>query len=370
MDVTQLMSQCRNRFDSANDAEWLASITLIEREPINPDRFYRLAELCRERGYDDLWRGAASIALRLPHVTYKQIFQRGEIKLTLGDWSGWLDREARLFDPAHPTWHSEYWRKVRWTRRPWDGTESLGDKTIFVIADGSHSECLRMMRYVPLVASRAARVVLGVSADLCTLVQHNLQSAVTVVSGDVEHSIPFQRYAWIASLPAILGDLPPFESLRAPIPVPRTEWDPSRLQVGLCWTEKHVPLNVLQPLLDRPDIQWHSLQVDDCAQTDANHASLIRPTQPLSTFADAANYVMSLDCVLSVCSAVAHLSAGLGIPTLVMLPSAADAMWGLADTTPWYPSIRLMRQSTPGDWSSVVEAVAKELDSRRPSRRA
>ena len=346
----ELLAECRHRLN--RDTDIPESVTL--------DGLYRLAERCRQQGYDDLWRDVTDLALQLPHATHQQVFHRGEAKLIHGDWSGWVDREARLFDPAHHAWQTEYWRAIRWAEQPWDGKEDIGDKTIFLIADGSDSDCVQMMCYVPVVASAADRVVLGVSPSLFTLARHNFGSLATVTFREVEHAIPFQRYAWMASLPAILGEPPEFERLRAPRPAPRRAVDPERLQVGLCWVG---PLDVMRPLFVRTDVQWHSLHVDERPGDDAEYGALIRPSPRFYTLADAANYIMGLDCVVSVCAPAAHLAGALGVPTVLVLPSGADARWGRGDTTPWYPSMRLIRQRTPGDWTSVIDGVVAAVNS-------
>jgi hypothetical protein len=117
-------------------------------------------------------------------------------------------------------------------------------------------------------------------------------------------------------------------------------------------------------LLDRDDVQWHSLQVGDRADDASTYGALIRPPRAFYTFGDTANYLQQLDCVVSVSTAVAHLAGALALPTFLMLPRSAEGRWGCGDTTLWYPSMRLIRQPTLGDWSSVVDAVSAELNTR------
>jgi hypothetical protein len=371
MDTNELLAHCRDRLHTVDAPSLHEAIQLIEREPVNPGRFYRLAELCREQGDDALWHSAVQIALGLPHVTPEQIFHRGEVKLTLGDWSGWLDRESRLLHPAHSTWPSDDWH-IRWEKRPWDGKEDISDKTILLIAEGTHSDCLQMMRYVPAVVSAAEHVILAVSAELSTFARHNFGSLATVTCRQGAQALPFHRYAWIMSLPALLGEPPVFVPLQAPQPTPRVS--EGRLQVGLCWSGERMdssdyqhalPLDMLRPLLDRTDLRWHSLQVGDTARAGDDYPSLLQPSPAFDTFADTANYVMSLDCVVSVSTAVAHLAGTLGVPTLLLLDPTADARWGLGNHTPWYPSMRILRQPALGDWTSVVDGLAIELTSHR-----
>ncbi len=68
------------------------------------------------------------------------------------------------------------------------------------------------------------------------------------------------------------------------------------------------------------------------------------------------------DLIITTGSTVAHLAAGIGIPTWVLLPKVPDWRWGLeGDTTFWYPSMRLFRQREQGNWDEVMERVAKAL---------
>jgi ADP-heptose:LPS heptosyltransferase len=71
--------------------------------------------------------------------------------------------------------------------------------------------------------------------------------------------------------------------------------------------------------------------------------------------------MMGLDCVISVDTAVAHLAGALGLPTFTLLHSTADARWGLDDTTPWYPSMRLIRQHVAGRWDDAVHVLRSSV---------
>jgi hypothetical protein len=79
-------------------------------------------------------------------------------------------------------------------------------------------------------------------------------------------------------------------------------------------------------------------------------------------FADTAAVIAQLDLVIVVDTAVAHLAAAMGKPTWILLPFAADWRWLLdRDDSPWYPSARLFRQASPGDWGGVVGQVLAAL---------
>jgi ADP-heptose:LPS heptosyltransferase len=107
-----------------------------------------------------------------------------------------------------------------------------------------------------------------------------------------------------------------------------------------------------------------SLQVGPRAQEPAPEGlDLIRFAQQLNDFSDTAALMSNLDLVITTDTAAAHLAGALGRRVWTLLASAADWRWGISgETTPWYPSMRLYRQPRLGDWASVVETVAKDLE--------
>jgi ADP-heptose:LPS heptosyltransferase len=83
-------------------------------------------------------------------------------------------------------------------------------------------------------------------------------------------------------------------------------------------------------------------------------------------FGDTADVIVELDVVVAVDTAVAHLAGSLGVPTFLLLPLSSDSRWGVGDRTPWYPSMRLVRQSATDDWAPVVRQLQGLLDELRP----
>lgn len=102
----------------------------------------------------------------------------------------------------------------------------------------------------------------------------------------------------------------------------------------------------------------------------ADMLTLGRDLRPEATgardFLESAEIVAGLDLVITIDTAMAHLAGSLGVPTWILLP-AVDTDWrwlrGRTDS-PWYPSVRLLRQPSPGDWAGALEAVESELNAR------
>ena len=93
-------------------------------------------------------------------------------------------------------------------------------------------------------------------------------------------------------------------------------------------------------------------------------------TADITDFADTAALIANLDVVLSVDTSVAHLAGALGRPVWTLLPFAPDWRWMLKrEDSPWYPSMRLFRQATAGNWSEVIERVGVALGEWRDGTR-
>jgi hypothetical protein len=180
----------------------------------------------------------------------------------------------------------------------------------------------------------------------------------------------FDRALHADLLPQLVASTP-FMRRSAPSPVTLPERT-NRARLGLAWAcsdgldhlERSVSLRVLLPFFWRPDIEFYSLQVGGREQDACIYQRFLHlPDPPLESFADTANLIASLDGVITVDTAVAHLAGSLGVPTLTLLPFPSDLIWGFADTTPWYPTMRCIRQRSRGDWVSVQSQVQEALDS-------
>jgi len=90
--------------------------------------------------------------------------------------------------------------------------------------------------------------------------------------------------------------------------------------------------------------------------------SYVSLASALSTFSDTAYALSGMDLVITVDTAVAHLAGAMGIPTLLLVTFAPDFRWMLErNDSPWYPTMRIYRQPSPGDWDSVVDALVRDL---------
>lgn len=355
--ATDLVRDGRRRLGHAAAAEVDAHAHWIEGQSDDPLPYYHFAEMCRWYGHLDLWREAVEIALGLSHQSPEQLVERAHAKLLLGDWSGWRDRESRFFLGG-----ATFPYALRSIRERWDGGEDIVDRSLLVVSDGGFGDCIQMLRFLPWIEQLARSVTLALQPELVALVNANFPEIRTIAIQDTVIE-SYDRYASVLSLPAMVGALPPFQALRAPSPA-------RHAGVGLCWAgspltqmelRQPLSLDAFAPLLDRGDARWYSLQIGPRAGELASYPTITAPPRPLTTFAETANLIAGLDAVVTVDTAVAHLAGSLGVPTLLLLHVVADPRWGSADTTPWYPSMRLIRQRRPGDWSSVIDELCVRI---------
>ena len=301
-------------------------------------------------------------------------FNEGLARLVLGDFAeGWSKYEWRWL-------HRESGLRKPLLRQPmWVGDQDLTGKTILLYAEQGLGDTLQFVRYAPLVAQRGGRVVLHVQKPLAPLLAAMPGVDAVCVQGD--KLPPVDCHCPLMSLPLMLGTR--LETIPAEVPylaapeAALARWRKrlrggSGLQVGLVWAgstthrndrNRSLPLEMLRPLLDTPDVRFIALQKEFRAG-DAEFLRAFRTMKligdQLADFADTAAAVTMLDLVITADTAVAHLAGALGKTVWILVPFSPDWRWlnGRSDS-PWYPSARLFRQKAPGDWESVVAELHK-----------
>jgi hypothetical protein len=338
--------------------------------PTNPMPLYRFADTCQRLGDLSGWRAVTDVALCLEHGTYEQLYFRARAKIRLGIWSGWSDYEARFFGDKFTAYQSPYARKLRWSFKAWDGQESLDGRVLLVAFEQGFGDTIQMLRFVPQLAERAGKVIVSIQPLLLTLAQHNFGEIATILPSTSALPDAFDRYVWTMSLPACLGQLPEFTPLAAPSPMDRFSSLDGCLHVGICWAgnpeygrddQRSIPVAELAPLFECRGVHWHSLQVGPNATAGDFYPHLRKPPLPLDSFADTANFITALDAVVSVDTAVCHLAASMGMPTILCVNTASVWRWGLENATPWYPSMRIIRQHKYSEWDPTLTAVREHL---------
>ncbi len=275
----------------------------------------------------------------------------------------------------------------------WTGAQSVQGKTILLLAEQGFGDTFQFCRYVPLLADMGAEVVLAVPESLVRVME--TVPGVARVAGETDAVPAHDLHCHLLSLPIAFGTTVETIPCRMPYlcadPRAVAAWDaliPAASdtigpRVGLVWAGANRPDQPLAAAIDRrrsmvladlaplgavPGCVFVSLQVGPPAkQAGSAPFPLIDVTGRLTDFADTAALIQTLDLVICVDTAVAHLAAAMGKP--VWLLSRYDACWrwlqGTSETgredSPWYPTLRLFRQTVAGDWGSVVGRVAEAL---------
>jgi hypothetical protein len=236
-----------------------------------------------------------------------------------------------------------------------------------------------MMRYLEMAKSLGGTLILFVPKELVGLAAACLGPDIVV--GEASENVSFNFQLPLMSLPYIfntnLGSIPnkvPY--IHLPDNVPNKDGIDARLagaahskKIGIAWagrpahkrdSERSMPADALRPLEAVKNASWF------CLQRDAPDVVPFPSATPLGdlfgTFADTAYAVSQLDMVVTVDTAIAHLAGALGARVKLMVTCLPDWRWLLwRSDSPWYPTVKLYRQPSPGDWQSVVQQVLKDL---------
>lgn len=294
----------------------------------------------------------------------------------MGDYArGWPAYESR--------WQYEHLAGLlpNYDQPQWSG-QDLKDKTILVIEEQGLGDTIQFSRFIFNLHTLGAKIILQVNDNLAPLFSNS-----EIISEIVDtKSTPTNFDYWIPmmSLARVFGvtleNLPQNLQYLAPHPALVQQWQQrlgpkNQLRVGFCWSgrpdswinqHKAMPFETMCDLISKnPNYQWINLQVErnhDQAQR-LNELGVLDFSVDISNFAVTAALIHHCDVVISVDTAVAHLSGALGRPTWIPLNwYATDWRWLLnRDSSPWYPSARLFRQPAMGDWTSVINKIHQYL---------
>jgi tetratricopeptide (TPR) repeat protein len=262
----------------------------------------------------------------------------------------------------------------------WDGSSPAG-KTLLLYPEQGLGDAVQFARYAALLAEAGVRCIIRCSAALAPLLA--TIPGVAQVCRDDEPLPHYDAHLPLLSLPRVFGTTQP--TIPATVPyilvadakraTARAALTRARARrtVGFAWAgnpahtnDRHrsLPLAAFAALFTVPGVAWFSLQQGDAAAqiTATPGAERLRPLATSATLEDTAALIAELDLVISVDTSIAHLAGALARPAWVLLPFAPDWRWRLeGDDSPWYPTLRLIRQPRPNDWAAVAERVLAQL---------
>lgn len=291
-------------------------------------------------------------------------------------------RFAEGWDGLEWRWQTkDYVRKGGGFSGPmWDGVDVAGG-TILLHSEQGLGDAIQFVRYAPLIADRGWRVFLSCFRPLARLFRRLPSVEKVLVHG--EDAFPeTDARAPLMSLPRIFGTT----LVTIPALVPYLTVDPAdadawraRLasypgrKVGLVWagnpqyiydSSRSMPVEFFRRLADVPDVTFFSLQFGEAAPAFVALSGdrFVDLSRDLGDFLNTAAIIANMDLVISTDTSVAHLAGALGGRVWTLLSTVADWRWfEEREDRPWYPTMRLFRQTETGDWAGVMARVRAEL---------
>lgn len=263
----------------------------------------------------------------------------------------------------------------------WTGQQPLAGRTILLHDEQGLGDTIQFCRYVRLVAAQGANVVLQVQPDLVPLLK-DLEGASQVIARGGALP-PFDCHAALPSLPLAfrtrVESIPAYSSYISSPAGADLKWSDragrtALPRIGITWSStsafdddvrRSVALADFLAALPAQGFDYICLQKEIRPQDEAALAS--RPDirffgDELGDFSDTAALAATCDLVISTCTSVPHLAGAMGRPTWILLSNAPDWRWlETRSDSPWYPSVTLYRQATPGDWAGVFARVREDL---------
>jgi hypothetical protein len=280
---------------------------------------------------------------------------------------GDFDAAWRESDRGLPAIPDDEWRRPRHLQRLWRGQPIEGQRVLVRCYRGL-GDTVQFLRYLPLVGAAARHVTVWVQPALiplaalvrgadCILPLHDGDPG---VEADVDVEIMELAHVFRTRLDTIPGAVP---YLRLPDPARTERASPGQPRIGIAWRagdwdlDRSVPAALAAAVLRDVDGEIVVLQ----RELHAPERRWFAAPGP-SSLLEVARCIAGLDLVITVDTVFAHLAGALGRPTWLLLQAEADWRWlHHRDDSPWYPTMRLFRQPSPGAWDPVMAHVSDAL---------
>ena len=342
---------------------------VITTEPDNADARNSIAYAYSQRGELEAAIQHYEKAIDLDGSFAKAHFNLGMTLLKKGKFQ-------RGFEECEWRWKTADFTPFKSPHPQWKG-EDIRHKTLLVHTEQGAGDAIQFIRYLPLVAKHCQRIILVCTPELIPIFQNVPGIDKLMPPGELQLS-EFDVYVPLMSLPYILGTT--LETIPADIPYLKItntnsiNISDTKYKVGIVWggspTHKNdhnrsCKLTDFLPILQVSGVKFYSLQKGE-------RTSELRELSPniqiedmsfqLNNYAETAAVINQLDLVITVDTSVAHLAGALGKPVWTLLCFNPDWRWlQEGENTPWYPTMRLFRQSALREWQEVVEKVQAEL---------
>ncbi|HUB12076.1 MAG TPA: tetratricopeptide repeat protein [Acetobacteraceae bacterium] len=346
--------------------------------PADPLCLHNQSIIHFHRGELDACLDCADRALRIDPSLAGAHFVRAEALLQRGDLAeGWEEYEWRFrIGGAAPLMPP--------TDKPqWQG-EDLGGGRLLLIADQGFGDAIQFCRYIAWAEARCSDIALACSAELAPLLR---QVAPRVLMFQNWAGAPdYAAFAALTGLPRLAGT----RVETVPAPIPYLHADPARValwqqrldglvprgfrRIGVIWAgrpthnndrNRSAQLADFLPIANVPGIALLALQKGPGTGQAGEYygrAPLINVGAEIQDYDDTMAILENIERLVTVDTSVAHLAGAMGRPVWIMLPKAPDWRWLLdREDSPWYPSVRLFRQTQVRKWDDVAERIATAL---------
>ena len=332
-----------------------------------------------ERQETDECIRAARRAIQLKPTMPEAHMRLGQTLLLTGQFAeGWEEYEWRYqISGAQPLMPK--------TDKPqWNGAPLRDDQTLLLVADQGYGDVIMFARYLPWAFSRAKNVAVATSAELRDLLERHWPGPTYFSRWD--QAPAFAAYCPFSGLPRL--HYTRLDTIVQPGPYLRTPADKvaqwreklaallpaGKKRIAIAWAgrpthnndrNRSITLEMLAPFGQVPDAVFVAVQKGPAAkQAEAwrGPAPLVALDPQIETFDDTAAILEHVDLLVCVDTSLGHLAGAAGRPAWIMLPFAPDWRWLMQrGDSPWYPSLRLLRQEAPKAWSPLIARVAAEL---------
>ena len=352
-------------------------LKLLSQQPDYADALANIGRLYQDRNRPEAALYYYEKDLKLRPDDPDSHFNLAFIHLLTGNYeAGWREYEWRFKRTAAKRTYPHSFKQPRWQGEPFPG------KTLLIHGEQGYGDNFQFVRYIPRVKELGGRILLEVQPALVSLFEQLPDiDQILIYNPQQPPAAFFDFYIPLLCLPRIFNTTP--DSIPAPEPrlsAPEQlneKWSfllaSPRRKIGLVWGGNRMPdplrscsAQEFFPLCESDGFDFYGLQTGPaaeeavCLQSAPNFQQNLGPE--LNSFADTAAIIAQLDLVITIDTAVAHLAGAMGCPVWVLLPLAPDWRWFLErKDSPWYPSMRLFRQTEPGNWQQPINEIKLSL---------
>lgn len=387
----------QHRMDGDHKASVAALEHALELSPRNPQMLTNLGGI-----YGEMKQIKRSLECFQKAIEIDPCYSAAYVDLAfahhlLGEWKEGFEAYEWRFDYFD---QMKFYKQSYDQDKRWNGIDSLKGKTILVYAEQGLGDCLQFLRFMPELKARGCTVLVHCPLGLDAIVRRTEGVDGTtnrdIVNNTGEEFPPYDYQCAMMSLPYLLRS---FKFSGKPYIKPVTdgfrkfvdeEYGTDKLKVGIVWAgspahphdqRRSIPLRFFNPIYEIEGVKIFSLQFDTRPRKygfdmrpgsegkivdyseGCENMKLVDLTTMIQSMEDTCTILAGLDLVIACDTAVVHLAGAMGVPCFMCLPFNPDWRWGIdGETTVWYDSVKIFRQSEKGDWAGVIERVRKELN--------